>query len=163
MSPKLSQEERFWKNVRKETSGECHWIWTRYISPDGYGIAHFGAREQTQHAHRVSWELEKGKVPEEKCVLHECLNRACVNPAHLYLGTRKDNMDRAVAQGRVGLKNRGENAPSAKLNWGKVYEIRDKNASGIGYKTLSKEYGVGPSAIHDVVKRKTWKYPPENH
>jgi len=90
---------RFWSNVDK--SGVC-WLWTastRY----GYGRLKVGARRI--QAHRVSWELHHGPIPEGLCVLHNCPggdNPTCVNPAHLWLGTRADNAADRDAKGRHG-------------------------------------------------------------
>ena len=106
--PSKTLEERFWSKVDK--SGDC-WIWTAYKRPDGYGQFGF---EGTQHkAHRVSWVLANGTIPEGLHVLHRCDVRECVNPEHLFLGTNTDNMRDMIEKGRQskGLKHRAKCAP----------------------------------------------------
>ena len=88
--------DRFWSKV--DTSGDC-WEWTgRMTAADGYGgIKVLGE----QAAHRVSWVIHHGPVPDGLWVLHHCDNRKCVRPDHLYLGTVQDNNRDAVTRGRM--------------------------------------------------------------
>lgn len=81
--------ERFWAKVEKTDT--C-WNWTDAKSPDGYGRI-FVQRSKPQLAHRFSYELVNGPVPTGMQVDHTCHNRACVNPAHLRVVTRKQNME----------------------------------------------------------------------
>lgn len=90
-----TDEERFWSHVDK--SGEC-WIWTASRVPWGYGKT-VRNREET-YAHRYSWEMAYGPIPDGMLVMHSCDNPPCVNPSHLLLGTPKDNMDDMRAKGR---------------------------------------------------------------
>lgn len=79
--------KRFWDKVRKSES--C-WDWIASVDRIGYGS--FGFKGKTEKAHRVSFLLCKGDIPNGSCVLHKCDNRKCVNPEHLYLGDMKRNM-----------------------------------------------------------------------
>lgn len=90
-----SVEERFWPKVDK--SGDC-WTWTASLSRSGYGG--FGFRGKVWKAHRVSYVLAYGEIPDGAHILHSCDNPPCVNPAHLRAGTRSDNMQDKVRRGR---------------------------------------------------------------
>jgi hypothetical protein len=90
-------QDWFWTNVDK--SGEC-WTWTGSLSrgTSGYGSANAPGRRV--HAHRLSWELANGPVPDGLWVLHHCDNPPCVRPDHLHLGTQSENLRAAVSRGR---------------------------------------------------------------
>lgn len=87
-----SFEERFWCKVDQETTPEGCWTWTAYRSPDGYG--RFGIYTgRNAVAHRVSYELEVGPIPDGMNIDHKCHNRACVRPDHLRAVTQKQNVE----------------------------------------------------------------------
>lgn len=103
--------ERFWSKVNN-IEGGC-WEWTAAFREPGYGAFKF--KGKTVDAHRVSYELSFGSIPVGLLVCHECDNRKCVNPDHLFLGTHQDNYDDAISKGRVVKM---EKIPWAKRNHG---------------------------------------------
>ncbi len=91
------------KEYKKIASG-C-WLWTGATFASGYGQTRRNYRER--RAHRASWEVHRGPIPEGMCVLHKCDVKLCVNPDHLFLGTHAENMADMSRKGRV-----------SRLGWG---------------------------------------------
>lgn len=114
---------RFWKKV--DVTPTC-WNWIASKNPKGYGkFGVGGAGRGWTGAHRVSWEIHSGPIPDDKCVLHSCDNPACVNPNHLWLGTIQDNLRDCGDKGRrSGGRLSGELNSHAKLKERDVLEIR---------------------------------------
>lgn len=99
--------QRFWSKVDKNGPiashapglGQC-WIWTGSTS-EGYGQINVGGGDgRHDWAHRVSWEIHHGPIPDGLWVLHRCDNPSCVRPDHLFLGTVADNNRDMIAKGR---------------------------------------------------------------
>ena len=95
--PKLPLEERFWTKVERRADGEC-WPWTARCDDAGYGS--FKVARRLVKAHRIAWELTHGMIGDGLHVCHHCDNPPCCNPAHLFVGTRSDNMRDMAAKGR---------------------------------------------------------------
>lgn len=91
--------ERFDRKFEKRGPDEC-WPWTGAREKSGYGRIHVSSYRSPGWAHRVSYELAVGVIPEGMEVCHTCDNPSCVNPAHLFVGTTKDNALDKVAKGR---------------------------------------------------------------
>ena len=102
-------------------------------------------------AHQVAWYLHTGVWP-DKFVLHTCDNRKCCNPAHLFLGTQKENREDCKAKGRVA---RGPSHGMSKLSTAEVEEIRTLRAAGWNLKPLSAKFGVCESNISQICRGMT--------
>lgn len=155
VAPIMSLEERFWSKVDKKNLDGC-WEWTASKS-NGYGHLNY-ANKTTKYkgriAHRISWELQNGPIPEGLWVLHRCDNPSCVNPAHLFLGTHNDNMADMVAKGRsVGKK--GENHRSAKLTEVEVIRIRSDPRV---HRKIAEDYEVGKTQIQRIKAKIDWRH-----
>lgn len=137
-----------------EPNSGC-WIWLGGTNEHGYGIIGLGHREDgVSKAHRVSYELYKGPIPEGGNILHSCDLPACVNPAHLRVGTLSDNSKDCVSRGRNFVPdNRGERATWAKLTADKARHIKERVLSRKEYAEL---YGVSKSAISRIWEGKNW-------
>ena len=162
--PELTTEsiERFWSKVDKKSEDEC-WEWLASLTTNGYGDIRI--KNKNYRAHRVSWVLHNGQIPEHDswhgyCVCHTCDNPSCVNPSHLFLGTNKDNVNDRINKKRKGAPGaRGENSGCHKLTEKEVIEIRAKYIPfEYSLYKLAKEYGVGVSTIHNVVTHVTWRH-----
>ena len=92
-------DERFWSFVEVSSNG-C-WEWSGSIDDKGYGRISSGRGETLVKAHRLSWVVHFGEIPESLHVCHACDNPRCVNPDHLLLGTQKANMIDAARKGRI--------------------------------------------------------------
>lgn len=79
------------------------WNWNRFVDHNGYGS--FRIKGNTRTAHRVIWELLRGKVPEGLVLDHLCRNRKCVNPEHLEVVTQRENCMRGLIGGKTHCKN----------------------------------------------------------
>lgn len=145
---------RFWSKVNK--SAGC-WLFTSSLNRLGYGTICYGGK--VQKAHRVSWQIHFGEIPENQCVLHKCDVRNCVNPAHLFLGTQQENIADMVQKGRNfspglnGMKN-----PGSKLSDDKVKAIRALYAEQtLSQHKLATMFKVSPMTINRVVNEKLWR------
>lgn len=149
---------RFWDKVDKRSPSEC-WEWTGTRTGRGYGRL---ARNRIHYvATHVSWYLHYGEWPNDlgMWVLHRCDNPPCVNPAHLFLGTRADNVRDMVRKGRsLRNKPRGERHHKAKLGAAEVRSIRAEFASGATVPELAEAYGVSRSNIQFIVAGTTWRH-----
>lgn len=143
--------ERFWNKVDK--TSDC-WNWIAALNKGGYGI--FKACKNSL-AHRVSWVLHFGEIPNQMKVLHKCDNRKCVNPDHLFLGTQIDNINDMVSKGRQNTV-RGSKNYNAKLTESVVKEIREKYSDrAISTATIARIYGVSQPMISYILINKSWK------
>ena len=139
----MTLQERFDKKWITIGSGGC-WIWVGASWTNGYGEIEAHGKHH-QFAHRISYELHVGPIPDGLCVLHTCDYPGCVNPKHLWLGTHADNMADMARKGRCPTK-KGEANPFAKLTDIQVVEIRRLLGTMRDYE-IAKIYNVSPTHI----------------
>lgn len=141
------------KFVSKSDDG-C-WIWNGGKSK-GYGHFSVGPKGSPgKSAHRVSYELFKGNIPDGMWVLHTCRNK-CVNPDHLELGTaRKNNYDDRIRDGnlKIGISN-----PACKYTEDQIRDIRRRYQEGETQTSIAKSLGIKQGHISDICLRKVWKH-----
>lgn len=145
-------QERFEAKFEK---GDGCWNWKAGKQRDGYGQFRFAGRHQ--RAHRVSWMLYVGEIPDNLQVLHHCDNPSCVNPSHLFLGTIADNAHDRDSKGRCrGAGPGGERHGGAKLTEKQVAAIRERRSAGARNTVLAKEFNVAQQTISSIVCRRRW-------
>ena len=148
----------FWSHVKKGAPNIC-WNWTGPLTVTGYG--EFKYRNLVCKAHRLSYEIHTGPIPKKKnwtesCVMHACDNRRCVNPAHLHLGTSRENILDCVAKDR---HSRGMRNGLAKLTDNSVRIIRATYAGQeVSMRELGRRFGVSHNVIGRVLRRSGWKH-----
>lgn len=151
-------EQRFWDYVSCEPNSGC-WLWEGSQDRKGYGQLRLGLRS-LRYATHIALELDGRPVPRGKCACHTCDLPSCVNPAHLFIGTPKQNTSDMVSKGRGSPPpiRKGSKNNQAKLHEQDVRAIRERLAGGQTLKTLATEYGVTESAISYIRLRKTWRH-----
>lgn len=147
---------RFFKCVSFSQEKEGCWEWQGIMNSNGYG--RFSYENGQPLAHRLSFEIFFGDVPEGLVVCHSCDNRKCVNPAHLRADTQSANLAEAVAKGRFNPPTlEGSENGNSKLDWPAVRHIRRAHGEGAQMTRLANLYGVSLSTVSLIVKNKTWK------
>lgn len=145
---------RFWAKVNIGLPDAC-WEWKSTLYPTGYGaIQHEG---KTKYAHRVGYELHNNSlIPPGFLVMHSCDNRACINPAHLRLGTPQDNTIDMFSKNR-GYRAQGVKHHNAKLNDEMVTRIRQDPRS---HSLVASELGLHKSTIRLIRLGVSWAHVP---
>jgi len=149
LQSKINHYEKFHSLIAEDVVTGC-WNWRGYIGRNGYGLLAMTRGRQYQ-THRLAWEFYNGDIPKGMCVCHHCDNRCCVNPDHLFIGTRLDNIADATKKGRV---SQGERHCHAKLTKAQVIEIY-KTPDTI--RSLAKKFNMSIAQIHDIKRKRAWK------
>ncbi len=129
------------------------WDWEGHIHNSGYG--RLTNRRKTQYAHRFMWESFYGEIPKGLDVCHKCDNKKCVNPHHLFLGTRKDNMIDAKVKNRL---QRGADRYNSVLNEDIVRQARIRKEAGEKIVDIAKHFGVGKTTLGKAIRAQTWSH-----
>ena len=129
-------------------------MWGGSLLPNGYGQFSVGRRPFS--AHRFSYTINVGPIPDGMLVCHRCDNRACVRPDHLFLGTHAENMADMTGKGRSS-RNVGSENPLSKLDEEQVREIRATYVPGVfGYGRLAQKYGVSIRSFARIILGQAW-------
>jgi hypothetical protein len=150
--PTIPLRQRYSDKVdRSKGPDSCHpWIGATAV---GYGrIAAGGKRGLVLGAHRLTYELFIGPIPDGLWVLHRCDNRRCCNPSHLFLGTHLQNMRDMRRKGR---SNRGGRNPNAKLLDSDVLVIWNLKGKEL-QRVTARKFGVTRQAVGDIQSGRGW-------
>jgi len=137
---------KFFDYVIKQDAG-C-WNWIGHVHHTGYGMY------RSNLAHRFSYTMQNGSIPDGLWVLHKCDNRKCVNPSHLFLGTPQDNIDDMMAKGR-GNKARGEAVGNSRLSAVDIVAIRNDVRT---QKQIAGDYGISCSTVQAIKAKRIWAH-----
>jgi hypothetical protein len=151
-TPVVTLEEYILAHTKKGPKENSCWLWTGPKDIKGYGS--FQKDFVHYYAHRASWIINKGPIPDKQHVLHTCDTPACVRPEHLFLGNQRINALDMIAKGRHA---RGENYPTAVLTWEKVRLIRSYYRNGVSMREIALEFDISNGHVHSVVTNKVWK------
>jgi hypothetical protein len=150
----MTLEQRFWAKVEPMMDDRGCWEWAGALDGPGYGRLKERSYKCVR-ASRLSWMIHFGPIPGDLFVCHRCDNRACVNPMHLYLGSRADNASDMTSRFRQA---RGSRQGCSRLQEQDVLAIRESSAAGVRQAELARHFGVSKGTIAFVVKRVTWRH-----
>lgn len=141
---------------RSPGADACH-LWTAGLDDYGYGsLRGEGANPPLLRAHRLAWEIAHGAIPDGIFVCHRCDVRACVNPAHLFLGDHEDNTLDMVQKGRTA---QGERVSSARLTAEAVIAMRELHAAtGATFRQIAQRFNVSQTTARNAILRVTWDH-----
>ncbi len=158
---------RLMDGMKEEPQRGC-WLWARAHDHDGYGTATY--RGRTVKVHRLAYETFVGAIPAGANVMHSCDQPSCINPAHLKLGTRRDNMRDCAAKGRHFLQRNpsatplpqhiGSDNALSKLTDAEVVAIRQLLSVGQSVSRVAGSFGVSDNCIRNIKRGKSWKHLP---
>lgn len=175
----LSIDKKLWSKVDKTSSADGCWLWTGYQEADGRGrILVNGRREMV---YRVAWTEIIGPIPDGLWVCHKCDNPSCVNPAHLFLGTAKDNTQDMLAKGRHRTdeekrvanlqrgdqhwlrrnpekRRRGTQLAWTQLTVADVRSIRQLRGDGLSLSKIASQFNTTTANVHSIVTFRTWRH-----
>ena len=158
---KLRSEVEIASELERRTTPEPNsgcWLWTGTLNSKGYGVmgaAIFGLKKEL--ATRLMWRTHYGD-PGPMHVLHRCDNPACVNPAHLWLGTHLQNMQDKARKGRAP-RFCGENSFNSRLTDGQVLEMRRLFDSGEARQIdIAKRFNLTRGQVSLIVRRVRWSH-----
>lgn len=154
-----SLADMFWALIQQGAIDEC-WPWLGATNGAGYGIVRMlGAKF---YAHRQAYTEARGPIAAGMVIRHSCDNPICCNPAHLDVGTMRDNTQDAVTRGKMHGRNctRGSAHHRSRLTEQQVSEMRRKydiNIRGDASKA-AREFNISHSTADRVLRGTSWSH-----
>ena len=147
-------KQRFDAKWKEDEATGC-WVWTGATASKGYGEIKIPRTRKQIPAHRLSYLIHRGPIPPGKCVLHKCDNPPCVNPQHLFVGTKLDNALDMVSKMRHVY---GERQGAHKLKEADVLAIHNLMKLGVPQIRIAQMFGVGPMQISRIKRGQRWRH-----
>lgn len=148
--------DRFWMKVDKSGGDSSCWQWTGAKHPKGYGNFMANRNGLTRIAHRLAYLLAHGELPHDKMVCHSCDNPSCCNPAHLFLGSAKENSHDMVKKMR---SPHGERQGHTTLTRREVTAIHRLYATKkLKQKEIGEAFGISQQTANAIINKRSWKY-----
>jgi hypothetical protein len=148
----------------EECESGC-WEWVGAKTSQGYGSLRFNGK--SVKAHRLSYSLINGEIPDGRMICHHCDNPSCVRPSHLYAGTAADNVRDCYVRGRNANNlpklqaarplQVGERHPQSKLTAEIASQMRGMRAKGEAFSRIADQFNVSRPAARDAIQGITWK------
>ena len=146
--------DRFNAKWKLNKANGC-WEWFGAVADKGYGEIKIPKTRRQIPAHRLSYLIHRGEIPEGKCVLHRCDNPPCVNPEHLFVGTKLDNARDKVAKNRHCY---GERHGGHKLTEAKARKILELLETGLSQMKIGEMMGVGQMQVSRIKRGIQWAH-----
>lgn len=145
-------KERFEEKYEVDPISEC-WLWTAATAGKGYGSIKVPRKRRQIYAHRLSYLLHNGHLEDDQYVCHTCDTPRCVNPAHLFLGSPKDNLQDIKRKDR---HLRGERNSVSKLTEEQVERMHDLSEAGVSSYKIAEQFGIGQMTAWRIINGKRW-------
>lgn len=158
VSGSIETLSRLLARVEFDTNGGC-WLWSGATSSGGYGSIRPLPCEPAAPAHRLSYVVHKGSIPDGLHVCHACDVRACINPDHLWLGTRSDNMRDMLAKGRRTPPTvSGSYSPNLKFTSADIRQMHLAKRSGATAIAIAERWNTTAAYIRFVLRGAAWPH-----
>ena len=158
----MTIEEKFMERVFVVTEGSGCWLWTGNLSASGRPVIRFPGESRKRYAAPVALELFKEPAPPLRFALHTCHNALCVNPNHLYWGTKKQNAKDMIDAGRHRWNNatigaKGMSCPASRFTDTDIIEMRRLHwQEGESYAAIGRQFHVNSGRVHNICTGKRW-------
>lgn len=153
-----NSEERFWSKVDIRSADEC-WEWQGGLTASGYGNFSVGGKNNPEYrqwpAHRYSWFITNGELPDSVVVCHRCDNRRCVNPNHLFLGKQAANMRDKVSKGRQA---KGSSHGASKVSEADIQVMVETYNGGKSQYNIAEMFGISQATVSHILRRELWRH-----